>query len=390
MLDSWRWYGPLDTIDLGQIVQTGARGIVTALHENPCGEVWSIEATTAWCNLIAAQQGLHWNVAESLPVHDDIKRGTGELDFLFENYRQSLKNLSECGVKTMCYNFMQLLDWTRTRLDAPLLGGATALRLDTVEMAAFKIHMLARDGAENDYPADVCTEAQVWFENSTAQSRDTLHARIMAGLPGAYDRCSVEGLRIALADWASITREELRSNYARFLAAIIPAAEDLGMRMCVHPDDPPRDILGLPRIVTNEEDIAWVMQCEDSISNGLTLCSGSLGANHDNDVTRIATRIADRIHFAHLRNVKREANGSLQEAAHLDGDTDMIALMQVLLTEETRRLKAGHDDVDIAFRADHGHANLDDLTRNSHPGYPLIGRMRGLAELRGAMAALSS
>ena len=391
MMESWRWFGPLDAITLNEVAQTRVTGVVTALHEIPYGEVWSVDAIQNRKGLIEEDKaaGLVWNVAESLPLHEDIKRGTGDLNALFANYRQSLKNLSECGVKVVCYNFMPLLDWTRTQLDAPLTGGSTALRFSTVQMAAFEIYMLKRAGAEVDYSNSACAAAQGWFATSSEADRDVLLNSIMAGLPGAFERYSVAGLRNALQSYNGMTRADLRANYARFLSEIIPAAEDLDIRMCVHPDDPPRDILGLPRIVTSGDDIGWVLDRQKSMANGLTLCSGSLGAMPKNNVPEIAHRFASRIHFAHLRNVHNEADGSFQEATHLGGDTDMIALLQVLLAEEKRRQADGRTDAVIPFRADHGHMMLDDHTRAAHPGYPLIGRMCGLAELRGAITAIN-
>jgi len=390
MIESWRWYGPLDTITLPEVAQTRASGIVTALHEVPYGEVWTVSDIRARQAMIGERPdlGLKWIVTESLPVHEDIKRGSGNLDKLFGNYRQSMRNLAECGVTTVCYNFMPLLDWTRTRLDAPVPGGGTALRFSTPHMAAFEIHILGRKNAKNDYSPDVCAAGEKWFSRSTQEDRNTLLASIMAGLPGAYTRYTVEELKKALSEYQGISREDLRANFVRFLEEIIPTAEELGIRMCVHPDDPPRDILGLPRIVSNEEDIAWILAQNDSLANGLTLCSGSLGANPANDLPAIASRFADRIHFAHLRNVKREHDGSFQEAAHLDGDTDMVALVKVLLDEEARRRLVGRADADIPFRPDHGHELLDDFKRHAFPGYHLTGRMCGLAELRGVIAAL--
>lgn len=390
MIESWRWYGPLDTITLPEVAQTRANGIVTALHEIPYGEVWTVDDIRARQTLIRERPdlGLNWIVTESLPVHEDIKRGSNDLARLFGNYRQSLRNLAECGVMTVCYNFMPLLDWTRTRLDAPVPGGGTALRFSAPHMAAFEIHMLERENAKDDYSPDVCAAGEKWFSSSTQEDRSTLLASIMAGLPGAYTRYSIEGLQKALGAYQGISRAKLRSNFARFLAEIIPTADELGIRMCVHPDDPPRNILGLPRVVSNEEDIAWILDQHDSLANGLTLCSGSLGANPANDLPAIASRFADRIHFAHLRNVRREPDGSFQEAAHLDGDTDMVALVKVLLDEEARRRVVGRVDADIPFRPDHGHELLDDFKRRAFPGYHLTGRMCGLAELRGVIAAL--
>ena len=388
MIETWRWYGDLDAISLAEIAQTGARGIVTALHEIPYGEVWPSQ-TIAERKARIVDAGFSWEVVESLPIHERIKKGDGDLSQLFANYRQSLANLAGQGVKTVCYNFMPLLDWTRTDLAAPVAGGATCLRFEAVRMAAFEIHMLGRQAAEADYTPQVLAKAAAWFQQATEADRDALLAAIMAGLPGAFDRYDVNGLRDALTQYDGIDRAALRANYKRFLDEVIPAAEELGMRLCVHPDDPPRDILGLPRIVSNGDDLDWVLAAHDSPANGITLCSGSLGANPQNDVPAIAARVADRIHFAHLRNVRKDPDGSFEEAAHLDGDTDMVALIAVLLAEQKRRQAAGRGDALIPFRPDHGHHMLSDHERTLIPGYPLIGRLRGLAELRGVIQGLS-
>ena len=388
MIESWRWYGDLDPITLSEVAQTGARGIVTALHEIPYGEVWPSATIAARKKRIEAA-GFDWVVVESLPVHERIKRGTGDLSELFANYRQSMANLAANGIHTICYNFMPLLDWTRTDLDAPVPGGATCLRFEAVRMAAFEIHMLGRRAAEDDYPPEVLTRAAAWFQQATQADRDALLSSIMAGMPGAFDRYDIKGLRAALEAYDGIDRAVLRAHYKRFLDEVVPTAEALGMRLCVHPDDPPRDILGLPRIVSNGDDLDWILAAHDSPANGITLCSGSLGANPVNDVPAIAARVAHRIHFAHLRNVTRDPDGSFEEAAHLEGDTDMVALARVLLDEETRRRSAGRSDHAIPFRPDHGHHMLSDLGRDLIPGYPLIGRLRGLAELRGVISALS-
>ncbi len=389
MIEGWRWFGPVDKVTLPEVAQTGARAIVTALHDIPYGEVWPVAAIRERQAMIAdAGLGLEWRVVESLPVHEDIKRGTGDLAALFANYRQSLANLAECGIKAVCYNFMPVLDWTRTTLNAPVRGGATALRFDAVRMAAFELHMLGRDAAADDYPPEVIARAGEWFDASSEADRETLLTSIMAGLPGAFDRYSIDGLREALARYDGIGRQELRAAYKRFLEEVIPTAEELGIGMCVHPDDPPRDILGLPRIVSDAEDIAWIMDAVDMRANGLTLCSGSLGANPANDVPTIAADHANRIHFAHLRNVSREPDGSFQEAAHLVGDTNMVVLIRVLLAESERRMSQGRAGTDFVWRPDHGHEIGPDLTRDAHPGYPLIGRLRGLAELRGVIAGL--
>ena len=387
MIESWRWYGDLDAITLDEVAQTGARGIVTALHEIPYGEVWGVDAITERNNRIKAA-GFDWVVVESLPIHEDIKRGTGDLPALFAAYRQSMVNLAAVGINVICYNFMPLLDWTRTDLAAPVAGGATCLRFEAVRMAAFEIHMLGRDAAVDDYPADVVQKAAIWFQGSDDAARTALLNAVMAGMPGAFDRYDIAGLTQQLTRYEGIDHAALRANYKRFLDEVIPTAEELGMRLCVHPDDPPRDILGLPRTVSNGDDLEWVLAAHDSPANGITLCSGSLGANPDNDVPAIAERVASRIHFAHLRNVRKDKDGSFEEAAHLEGDTDMVALIRVLLDEQRKRIAEGRADHRIPFRPDHGHHMLSDHTRELIAGYPLIGRLRGLAELRGVMKAL--
>ncbi|MFP5480397.1 MAG: mannonate dehydratase [Alphaproteobacteria bacterium] len=388
MIESWRWYGPFDKITLPEIAQTGATGIVTALHEIPYGEVWPTDLIAARKAEIEAA-GFQWVVVESLPIHERIKRGEGDLGPLFANYRQSMANLAANGIRTICYNFMPLIDWTRTDLAAPVARGGTCLRFSAPKMAAFEIHMLGRQAAEGDYPEEVRKDAAVWYQQSSETDRETLLHSIMSGLPGAYDRYDIAGLKAALKGYEGIDRTTLRANYRRFLEEVIPAAEELGMRLCVHPDDPPRDLLGLPRIVSDAEGIDFALEAVPARANGLTLCSGSLGANPANDVPAIARRFADRIHFAHLRNVRKDPDGSFEEAAHLEGDTDMVALIDALLAEERRRKAEGRGDATIPFRPDHGHELLSDIGRGTHPGYPLIGRLRGLAELRGVAAALA-
>ncbi|MBJ3761979.1 mannonate dehydratase [Maribius pontilimi] len=387
MIESWRWYGEIDPISLDEIAQTGASGIVSALHQIPYGAVWPRDAIAARRARIRGA-GFDWVVVESLPVHERIKQGAGDLAPLFANYRQSMANLAAEGVRTICYNFMPLLDWTRTDLAAPVPGGATCLRFDAVRMAAFDIHLLLRPDAEADWPDATCAQARAWIGAGSPAEREALCAAIMSGMPGAVDRYDTDGLRRALADYDGIDAAALRANLKRFLAEVVPTADELGLRLCIHPDDPPRDILGLPRVVSTASDLDWVMGAEDSPANGLTLCSGSLGAHPDADLPAIAARFAPRIHFAHLRNVRKEPDGSFEEAAHLDGDTDMVALIAVLLAERSRRRAEGRPDADIPFRPDHGHHMLSDRSRDLIPGYPLIGRLRGLAELRGVIRAL--
>jgi mannonate dehydratase len=334
--------------------------------------------------------GLRWSVVESLPVSEAIKLGEGNLASLFDNYRQSLRNLATCGVTTVCYNFMAVIDWTRTELAHRLPGGGTALRFDAVVYAAFDCYILERAGAEADYPDDVLNRARQWVACASEADKDRLLATIMAGLPGAYDRYDVPGLRRMLARYHGIGREELRANYARFLREVVPAAEECGVSLCVHPDDPPRDLFGLPRIVSSADDLQFIVDACPSPANGITFCTGALGAGVQNDVPDMAARLAPNIHFVHLRNVTKKPDGSFLEADHLGGDIDMVAVVTTLLKEQARRKGTGKMDWRIPFRPDHGHELLDDIGRGTHPGYPLIGRLKGLAEIRGVMTAVAS
>ncbi|MXQ10226.1 mannonate dehydratase [Microvirga makkahensis] len=392
MEQTWRWFGPDDAVQLPHIRQTGATGIVTALHHIPYGVVWSVEEIEKRKAEITADPslGLRWSVVESLPIHEKIKIGEGDLSTLFDNYRQSLRNLARCGVTTVCYNFMPVVDWTRTELAHPLPGGGTALRFNAHEYAAFDCFILRRPGAEAEQSPEVMARAKEWYDRSSEADRGKLLATIMAGLPGAYDRYDIPGLRAMLDRYECIDATALRENLARFLREVIPVAEELGIRMCIHPDDPPRPLMGLPRIVSNEEDFAFILGSVDSPANGITLCSGSLGAGPFNDVPAIARRFASRIWFAHLRNVAKEPDGSFMEADHLGGDTDMVAVVTALLEEQKRRKETGEERWRIPMRPDHGHELLDDVGKPTHPGYPAIGRLKGLAELRGVMTAIST
>ncbi|MCB5175140.1 mannonate dehydratase [Microvirga lenta] len=392
MEQTWRWFGPEDVVQLSHVRQTGATGIVTALHHIPYGVVWPVEEIKARKALIESDSSLQlrWSVVESLPVHESIKIGEGRLAPLFGNYRQSLRNLAECGITTVCYNFMPVIDWARTELAFPLPGGGTALRFNAHEYAAFDCFMLQRPRAEADHSPDVLALAKKWFDNSSESDRKRLLANIMAGLPGAFDRYDIPGLRRVLERYKDVDTGQLRENLATFLREIIPVAEEVGIRMCIHPDDPPRSLMGLPRIVSNEDDLGFILSVINSPANGLTLCSGSLGASASNDVPAIAKRFADRIWFAHLRNVSKEPDGSFMEADHLGGDTDMVAVVIALLEEQKRRLEAGVPYWRIPMRPDHGHELLDDVGKPTHPGYPAIGRLKGLAELRGVMTAVAA
>ena len=391
MKETWRWYGELDRITLSQISQTGAKGIVTALHNVAYGEVWPIQEISLLKSKIEnCGLSFTWDVVESLPVHENIKMGKGNLTDLFNNYRKSLRHLADSGVKIICYNFMPILDWTRTHLNVDAIGGGTALRFSAPHMAAFEIVMLGRNEARLEYTTDSVQAGLAWVSRASATEKNQLLTSIMAGLPGKFTRYSVEGLRKAISLYEDIDKNRLRKNYSRFLDEIIPTAERLGIKMCVHPDDPPRDILGLPRIVSSIEDLEWLFGECNSEANGLTLCSGSFGAGVNNNVIEIAKQFSQRIHFAHLRNVKKDADGSFEEVAHLSGDTNMAKLVSVLIKEEVSRFKRGKDFQEIPFRPDHGHELLWDKDNGTHPGYPLIGRLRGLAELRGVIHGLTN
>ncbi len=391
MEQSWRWFGPGDVVPLHAIRQAGARGVVTSLHQIPYGELWSPEAIAERQALLAADPslGLRWNVVESLPIHERIKLGEGDLSGLFDTYRASMRNLAAAGVKIICYNFMPVLDWTRTELHHPLPGGGSALRFNAHQFAAFECFMLARPGAEAEYAPEVLARGRTWFDASSEGDRDELLATVMAGLPGAFDRYDIPALRTMLERYRDIPADGLRQNLRRFLEEVVPTAEEFGMRLAIHPDDPPRSILGLPRIASTLDDLRFITGAVPSAANGITLCTGSLGAGLQNDVPAIARACAEHIHFAHLRNVAKEPDGSFMEADHLNGDTDMVAVIETLLTEQARRRETGMVDWRLPFRPDHGHELLDDVGKNSFPGYSTIGRLKGLAELRGVMTAVS-
>lgn len=379
---TFRWYGPSDAVTLSMIRQTGATGIVTALHHIHAGEIWSTEEIEKRKNTIEAS-GLTWSVVESVNIHESIRTAASDREEYAAKYIATLKNLSQAGIKTVCYNFMPVLDWTRTDLDYRLPNGASALRFHEPALAAFDLYILEREGAYNDFTAEQQQAAKSYLDSLTKEQKDTLVTTIMAGLPGTKDVLTMDQFRGHLKKYKDIDSAKLKQNMAWFLQAIIPDAEKLGVKMCIHPDDPPRPIFGLPRVVSTESDLNDVVNACPSPSNGLTFCTGSLGARPDNDLPAMIDRLGTHIHFLHLRNVKREGNGSFHEADHLAGSTDMYAVMKSVLREQKRREDTGRDDVAIPMRPDHGHRLLDDFNYDTHPGYSVIGRLKGLAELRG-------
>lgn len=389
MKQTWRWFGPVDKVSLQDVRQAGASGIVTALHHVPNGEIWTTDAISQRKTVIEDAQ-LTWDVVESLPVTEDIKRQTGSWRAHIENYKRSIENLSSCGIRVICYNFMPVLDWTRTDLKFEVPSGAKCMRFDLIDFAAFDIHILARERAAEDFPAHIAEQANLRHARMSDTEKKKLAANITCGLPGAEAGYDLGSLREQLGLYSAIDKQRLQQNQLDFLAEVIPVAEKCGARMCCHPDDPPFPLLGLPRIMSTEEDYLTLVKNVASPANGITLCSGSLGVLASNDLTGMVRRLGPHIHFAHLRNVQRESGDtpcSFYEAAHLEGSTDMVELVFALRDEEEDRQKSGRTDWEIPFRPDHGQDILTDHAAGAQPGYPAIGRLRGLAELRGIIAA---
>ena len=391
MEEGFRWFGPDDPVPLAFIRQSGATAVFTSLHQIPYGEVWPREAIRKRKEMIEAA-GLRWTVVESVPVHEDIKTGRGDLQRLFENYNNSLRNLAAEGLHTVIYNFMPVLDWVRTDMRWVLPDGSESMHYDPVRFAAFEIHALKRAGAEADYSPEQLEQAAAWWTSLDDAARDAFVRTIIDVFPGVKWALTLDDIRAMLAKYAGMGPDGLRGNLSRFLGAVIPVAEEVGVRMAIHPDDPPFSVLGLPRIVSTASDIESIFQMVDSPANGLCFCTGSFSARADNDLPEMVRAFGPRIHAAHLRSTQRLPDGSFYEANHLAGSVDMPAVVRNLLDEQDRRRAAGRADWQITLRPDHGHTMMDDLPKPAGitPGYSCIGRMRGLAELRGLMVGLRS
>jgi len=372
---TWRWYGPNDPVTLQDVKQAGATGIVSALHHIPHGEVWPL-ADIQERKRIIEEAGLTWSVVESVTVHEEIKTKGPKVDEYIQKYRETLSNLAECGIKTVCYNFMPVLDWTRTQLDLLMTDGSKALYFDWIDLAVFDIFILKREGADREYSEDIVKQASGRFDQISEQQKQDLANVVLMGIPGEKS-VELDALRASIDTYKHIGKEGLRENLVYFLNGIAATCESNGIHMTIHPDDPPYPILGLPRIASNGEDFSYFLNAVPQQFNGVCFCTGSLGASQTNDLPAILEEIKHRVNFVHLRNVKKDAIGSFYEADHLDGDVNMYKIMRILVAENQQRSKA------IPFRPDHGHQMLDDLHKVTNPGYSAIGRLRGLAELRG-------
>ncbi len=387
--EGFRWFGPNDPVPLPFIRQAGASAIFTSLHQIPYGECWPRDAIRERVEILSAS-GLRWSAVESVPVHEDIKTGRGDLKRLIENYTLTLRNLAAEGVTLVIYNFMPVLDWVRTEMHWKLPDGAECLHYDPVRFAAFDIHALKRAGAEDDHSPERCKLAAAWWKSLDEPARERFIQSIIDVFPGVKWTLSLDDIRARLACFEGIGAPELRANLARFLEAVVPVAEKSGVRLAIHPDDPPFPVLGLPRIVSQASDIETIFGMVDSPANGLCFCTGSFSARPDNDLPEMVQQFAPRIHAAHLRSTQRLPDGSFYEAGHLAGSVDMPAVVRALLDEQDRHRSEGRTDWQIPFRPDHGHVMMDDLGKppGITPGYPCIGRMRGLAEIRGLMLGL--
>ena len=388
MIESFRWYGPNDAVSLRDIRQAGAVNIVSALHHVPNGEVWEIEEIKAHQKLIEAA-GLQWGVVESVPIHEDIKQRVGNFQHYINNYKQTLKNLASCGIHTVCYNFMPVLDWTRTHLYKTLGDGSTALAFQIDAMRAFDLCILKRAQAKEEYTPDEVDAAEKYFDSLDAAAIDELTKSIIAGLPGAEEEYTLDQFNQRIQAYKHLSKQDLQQHLILFLQELVPTLEAVDLRMCIHPDDPPQSLFGIPRVVSTAEDLDVFFSAVPSVYNGLTFCTGSFGVRADNDLNAMFSKHASRIHFLHFRSTQRDGNGNFYEANHLEGDVDMFLMVKAALNEEATRKKSGRPDWAIPMRPDHGHQMLDDLNKLTNPGYSAIGRLRGLAEIRGLALAIS-
>jgi mannonate dehydratase len=389
MLQTWRWFGPDDPVSLENVRQASAVGVVSALHHMNRGEVWSEDELLKRRAEIESA-GLVWSVVESIGVGEEIKTRSGAFHARIDNYKQSIRNAARVGVKTFCYNFMAITDWTRTHLDWPLPDGGTALRFDAVDYAAYDLHILRRHGAECGYTPERIAAARARFQAMTPREMHELERTLIDWLPARDFTYNRQSFKRALAAYKDVSVEDLRANLIAFVREIAAVAEEEGARLAIHPDDPAFPIFGLPRVLSTAEDVRKLFEAVPSQANGLTLCAGSFGSNGQNDLVAMAKEFGPRVHFAHLRNVKREPNGSFFEADHLAGETDMVSLVAALMAEEDRRRAEGRGDTEIPMRPDHGHLLGDDGKKRVNPGYSFIGRLKGLAELRGVVQTVEA